>query len=249
MPAMAKHKSRQEEPSMPTAKTKVRDAEQESPTRGDTAEEVPPVIHHQGLTALMAKLPILFYNLGLGILMGSQLLILTTTGRRSGLRRHTPLLYMREGNTYYLISEAGTHADWYRNMAKNPNVEVQVGRQRFAATAERVRDLQLIAQVMRTFNRFSRAAGQMFYGIPRHASDQELQGLAPQRVVVAIEGAAEADVVVEAYCLRCGAKRPMDKPEEAVLPGGRVRTHGRCRDCGNPMSRMGSIMPKPQHDR
>jgi deazaflavin-dependent oxidoreductase (nitroreductase family) len=246
---MAEHKSREEEPSMPTAKTRVRDAEQESATRSDTAEEIPPVTHHQGLTALMAKLPILFYNLGLGTLMGRRLLILTTTGRRSGLRRHTPISYIREGDTYYLISEAGTHADWYRNLAKNPSVEVQVGRQRFAATAERVRDLQLIAQVMRAFNRSSRAAGQMFYGIPRHASDQELQDLAPQRLVVAIEEATQPEAVVEAYCLRCRAKRPMDKPEEEVLPGGRVRIHGRCRDCGNPMSRLGSIRSKPQHHR
>ena len=51
--------------------------------------------------------------------------------------------------------------------------------------------------------------------------------------------ASKTEVVVEAYCLRCGSKRSMLEPEEVVMEGGRVRTQGKCSDCGRLISRLG----------
>jgi deazaflavin-dependent oxidoreductase (nitroreductase family) len=58
-------------------------------------------------------------------------LLLTTTGRKSGQPRTTPLLYARTGDGYVLIaSKGGAEHDplWYRNLQANPSAEVQVGR-------------------------------------------------------------------------------------------------------------------------
>ena len=58
-------------------------------------------------------------------------LLLTTTGRKSGKPRTTPLLYARAGDGYVLIaSKGGAEHDplWYRNLQANPRAEIQIGR-------------------------------------------------------------------------------------------------------------------------
>ena len=76
------------------------------------------------------KLPILQYKLGLGWTIGRYILLLTTTGRVSGLPRHTPLEYEydREGDRYRIAAGWGGNTDWYRNLLAEPHVTVQVGR-------------------------------------------------------------------------------------------------------------------------
>lgn len=65
-------------------------------------------------------------------------LLLTTTGRRSGTQRTTPLIYGEsEGHFVVVASKGGAddHPDWYRNLVDHPEVRVQVGSQVFSATA------------------------------------------------------------------------------------------------------------------
>jgi deazaflavin-dependent oxidoreductase (nitroreductase family) len=69
---------------------------------------------------------------------GTHTLILTTTGRRSGEARSTPLIYGRHGDDYLVVaSKGGSPADpaWYRNLVEHPEVTVQVKGDRFAAKA------------------------------------------------------------------------------------------------------------------
>jgi deazaflavin-dependent oxidoreductase (nitroreductase family) len=69
---------------------------------------------------------------------GTQTLLLTTTGRRSGERRTTPLIYGRHGDDYLLVASKGgsdTPPSWYVNLQADPAVEVQVKDKRFAARA------------------------------------------------------------------------------------------------------------------
>ena len=65
-------------------------------------------------------------------------LILTTTGRRSGDPRPTPLIYGQAGDAYVVIASKGgspTPPAWYVNLREHPDVHVQVQSDRFAATA------------------------------------------------------------------------------------------------------------------
>lgn len=69
---------------------------------------------------------------------GRPLLLLTTTGARSGRRRTTPLMYHPDGERLIVIaSNAGApkHPDWYRNLAADPAVTVEVGPDTYGAAA------------------------------------------------------------------------------------------------------------------
>ncbi len=69
---------------------------------------------------------------------GTQTLLLTTTGWRSGERRTTPLIYGRHGDDYLLVASKGgsdTPPAWYRNLQEDPAVDVQLKDKRFAARA------------------------------------------------------------------------------------------------------------------
>jgi deazaflavin-dependent oxidoreductase (nitroreductase family) len=60
---------------------------------------------------------------------GTQTLILTTTGRRSGQERVHPLIYGRHGDDYLVVASKGgapQHPDWYLNLEAHPEVDIQV---------------------------------------------------------------------------------------------------------------------------
>jgi len=69
---------------------------------------------------------------------GVPTLLLTTTGRRSGQPRTTPLFYGRDGDRYLVVASRGgapQHPAWYENLTARPDVRVQVMAERFAARA------------------------------------------------------------------------------------------------------------------
>ena len=75
-----------------------------------------------------------------GASMGNRpLLLLTTLGRRSGKRRTSPMMYVREeGRLLVIAANNGARSDpaWYRNLVADPQVTVEVPGQQFTATAE-----------------------------------------------------------------------------------------------------------------
>jgi deazaflavin-dependent oxidoreductase (nitroreductase family) len=73
-----------------------------------------------------------------GPFKGGQLLLLTTSGARSGRLHTNPLAYTRDGDRYVVIASKGgapTNPDWYHNVVANPAVTIEVGPERFPATA------------------------------------------------------------------------------------------------------------------
>jgi deazaflavin-dependent oxidoreductase (nitroreductase family) len=70
--------------------------------------------------------------------LGVPTLLLSTTGRRSGQTRVNSLVYARDGDDYVLVASNGgadQHPAWLHNVRANPDVEVQVGRERSKARA------------------------------------------------------------------------------------------------------------------
>ena len=69
---------------------------------------------------------------------GTQVLLLTTTGRKSGESRELPLIYGTSGGDYLIVASKGG-ADqppaWFLNLEADPQVEVQVMDDRFPAKA------------------------------------------------------------------------------------------------------------------
>ena len=69
---------------------------------------------------------------------GTQTLLLTTTGRKSGEERTTPLIYGRSGDDYLIVASKGGAPEppaWYLNLDADPEVGVQVKGDRFKARA------------------------------------------------------------------------------------------------------------------
>jgi deazaflavin-dependent oxidoreductase (nitroreductase family) len=69
---------------------------------------------------------------------GTQALLLTTTGRRTGQDRVSPLIYGRHGDDYLVVaSKGGTPENpaWYLNLEANPEVGLQVKGDKFKAHA------------------------------------------------------------------------------------------------------------------
>jgi len=69
---------------------------------------------------------------------GVPTLLLTTTGRRSGKLRRTALIYGQDGDRYLIVASKGgaqEHPLWYRNLVDQPEVQLQVGADRFRARA------------------------------------------------------------------------------------------------------------------
>jgi deazaflavin-dependent oxidoreductase (nitroreductase family) len=52
--------------------------------------------------------------------------LLETTGRRSGLPRRSPVGNGLRGDTFWIVAEHGSHADYVRNLMANPRVRVRV---------------------------------------------------------------------------------------------------------------------------
>jgi len=73
---------------------------------------------------------------------GAPTLLLTTTGRNTGNESTTPLIFGLDGDNPVIVASKGgapEHPGWYRNLAKSPEVGVQIKGERFRA---RARDAQ-----------------------------------------------------------------------------------------------------------
>jgi deazaflavin-dependent oxidoreductase (nitroreductase family) len=71
---------------------------------------------------------------------GMSVLLLTTTGRKTGTKRTVPLSYFEDGDAYVLVGSKGgapKHPAWYLNLEAHPEVEVQVGSEQRRMRARR----------------------------------------------------------------------------------------------------------------
>lgn len=69
---------------------------------------------------------------------GTTILVLTTTGRRSGEPRKHALIFRPHGDAYLVVASKGgaeDPPDWYRNLEADPAVQVQIKGDKFAARA------------------------------------------------------------------------------------------------------------------
>jgi deazaflavin-dependent oxidoreductase (nitroreductase family) len=78
-----------------------------------------------------------------GMFKGAPILLLTTTGAKSGATYTTPLAYTRDGDRYVVIASKGgapTNPAWYHNLVANPTPTIEVGTERFQARASVAQD-------------------------------------------------------------------------------------------------------------
>lgn len=89
------------------------------------------------------------------------MLLLEHVGAKSGERRTTPLVYVRDGNQLMLVASKGGYPRnpaWYHNLRANPDVTVQVGRERRSVHAREAREGErgrLWAKAVDTYSGYS----------------------------------------------------------------------------------------------
>jgi F420H(2)-dependent quinone reductase len=75
-----------------------------------------------------------------GRIFGNRMLLLTTTGRKTGQPRTKPLGYLTDGGALVIVAGAAgaaKHPDWWLNLESHPEAQVQVGRRRLQVSATR----------------------------------------------------------------------------------------------------------------
>jgi deazaflavin-dependent oxidoreductase (nitroreductase family) len=93
---------------------------------------------------LVSRLHVLLYRASGGRLGGrfretAPVLLLTTTGRKTGKQRTTPLLYIEDGDRYVVVASVGgapKHPAWYLNLRGTPAATIQIGSRKIAVAAE-----------------------------------------------------------------------------------------------------------------
>jgi deazaflavin-dependent oxidoreductase (nitroreductase family) len=144
----------------------------------------PKTIYHRmkSLNARMAA------NYRRGIGPTRMVLLLTTTGRKSGLPRHTPLQFEEVDGDLYVASARGQDADWFKNILSNPNVHVRLGKQEFDAFAEPVSEPARIADFIQLrLDRHPvmiRLIMHLFDRLPLRFSRTELEAFCKEKALV-----------------------------------------------------------------
>jgi deazaflavin-dependent oxidoreductase (nitroreductase family) len=70
---------------------------------------------------------------------GGKVLLLTTTGAKTGLERTVPVMFFEDGGERFVVASFGgapTHPAWFKNMQKTPDAIVQARSERYRARAE-----------------------------------------------------------------------------------------------------------------
>src|SRR6266566_4616263 len=92
---------------------------------------------------LILKVMVFLYNVSGGRIGGKMgkapVLLLTTTGRKTGKQRTLPLIYIMDGSAYVITASAGgadKHPGWFFNIRSNPQATIQVKDKHIKVTAE-----------------------------------------------------------------------------------------------------------------
>lgn len=100
---------------------------------------------------------------------GMPTLLLTTKGRKSGESRQLPLIYGEHEGAYIVVASKGGHShhpSWYLNLDDEPEVELQVGAEKFSAHAhtaqgeERAVLWEVMSKIFPTYNEYQARAGE-----------------------------------------------------------------------------------------
>lgn len=127
----------------------------------------------------MNKGMLLMWRLGMGPMINAwpdvmgRIMVITHTGRKSGLKRQTPANYaLVDGNVYCITMPI---TDWYQNIKASPQVEIWLPDGRWQATAEEIPNDATNQPILRAVLIASGFAASTFGGInPRKLSDAEL---------------------------------------------------------------------------
>lgn len=124
---------------------------------------------------------LMMFRLGMGIWfnlwpeVSGRVMVITHTGRKSGLKRRTPVNYALVDGELYCIAGFGSISDWYRNLKIDPQVEVWLPEGWWSGTVEEVTDQKLRGPLIRQVMIGSGFAARLFGLNPYTLTNEELE--------------------------------------------------------------------------
>ncbi len=124
------------------------------------------------------------YEAGAYRFLGNQFMVITTTGRKSGQPRTTPIGYVETGNYIYTLSRGEAPiSNWVRNVKVNPKVKLQIGERVLGATGEVLEDPTQVRQVIRLYLKH-RPSYSRFLKVDQNSTDEELDRVSKKWLAV-----------------------------------------------------------------
>jgi deazaflavin-dependent oxidoreductase (nitroreductase family) len=143
------------------------------------------------------KFMLLMWRLGMGPWINfwpegmGRIMVITHTGRKSGLKRQTPVNYAIVDGEVYCTAGFGRLSDWYRNIKSNPEVEIWLPDGWWAGTIEEISDPVKRLTLLRAVLQNSGFAASTFGGLdPFKLTDEELAQATPEYCVLHIRRTA-----------------------------------------------------------
>jgi deazaflavin-dependent oxidoreductase (nitroreductase family) len=136
----------------------------------------------RGLSRLVFRFPIWLYRAHLGWLLGYRFVLLTHTGRKSGLPRQTVLEVVRYDKlaaACIVASGWGMKSDWFLNLTANPKIVFQVRNKRTEGIAERLSPEEGAQELLDYARRYPRALRELarFMGYRLDGSEADINAL------------------------------------------------------------------------
>lgn len=103
----------------------------------------------------------------------SSVLKITFVGRRSGKKFSTPVWFVKEGATVFLLPVRGTSTNWYRNILKNPTMQLEAAGKTTTAAARPIKDRKGVEATVERF-RAKYGAGDVKRYYPKQDAAVEL---------------------------------------------------------------------------
>src|SRR5689334_11613903 len=115
--------------------------------------------------------------------MSNVIMVITTTGRKSGKQFSTPVGYIRDGEDFVSLNPGGT-SNWYRNVLATPDVTLNVKGQDYRARGTHIIDQGEKERLFEIFKRDHKAAFPRLFGVSVDApADELMKALASREMV------------------------------------------------------------------
>jgi len=147
----------------------------------------------RGFARIFWRLPIWLYRLHLGWLLQKRFLLLTHTGRKSGLPRKTMLeviRYEKAKEQYTVFSGWGERSDWVKNIEKTPQVIIQVGHRSLHARAIRPSSEEAETILLAYARKYPPRLIRFFFGLlgyQTNGTEEDIRSIARQSTIVTFE--------------------------------------------------------------
>lgn len=105
--------------------------------------------------------------------MSEQVMIITTTGRKSGKPFSTPIGFLRDGNSYLALNNGG-RSNWYKNVQQNPEVTLEIKGQIIRARGEPVTDKIEKHKIFKMYLQERASNFERYFGVPANAPKEAL---------------------------------------------------------------------------